>query len=1246
MIKIGSLKGNVEIDQSVQYNLTGIGGGTAKTQGCCQISILAPGRRIFHTFHVVSDAFPIKFSGILGDDFLKDRKAVIDYEKDELRVGNIILSLEHEFKTPKPQAKQRAVSSDKAISAENPIIVHPRTETIVEVDILNPEIGQGIIPEVRIMEGVYLCRSMVTVNPNGKAITTILNSRLKMVKISALSVLLEPIEEDSQILNLNTETNQDASRLKKLEELIQTQHLNPEEKESIVKLCRDYHDIFHLEGDHLTHTTLMKHEIHLNTNIPVTARTYRYPEALKGEVKKQLDEMLEQNIIRESNSPFSSPLWIVRKKAIKCENCQAGKACKDGKCGKPRYRIVIDFRHLNNSCIGDNYQIPNITDILDKLGNAKYFTTLDFFSGFTQVELAEEDKFKTSFSTCFGQFEYNRMPQGLKTSPARFQRLLDSVLSGLEGARVFTYIDDVALHATSLQEHDAKVRNVFDRLRTHVLKLNPGKCVFLSKSVVYLGHLLTPEGVSPNPDLVKVVKDYPACRNPRDIKSFLGLCSYYRKFIENFSKIALPLTSLLKADVKFLWGPTQQEAFENLKERLTSKPILQYPKWDEPFILTTDASNQAVGAILSQGVIPQDLPIAYASRKFNKAEVNYSTTEKELAAIIFGVKHFRPYLYGKKFTIVTDHRPLTYLMNVKDPGSRLIRWRLKLEEYDYEIVYKPGRQNANADCLSRIPEPKRNVGSTKESHSVPVTIAQTNVVKPGYDDYLETTSRTVIINPLIKEMGKPIDQIKDNICFFICKNLETFPKAETKLFTKLGHLEHLEKADRILNKIINVKDQNRIAYYVIAKEEYLGSVTDKELFGLLTSLRDELLKSKVQTLTIPKMFDQKNYFKYEKLRSMIRFIFLGSGIEITLVTHSPREAKPEEIPIILKENHDTPFAGHAGFQRTYKRIKAQYRWPKFKEEIRAYVQACPSCQTNKIIRRGKTRMPMVITSTARTAFQKIAMDILGPLPITENGNRFVLAVQCDLTKFSQAYALPDHEAETVARTLVNRFFSIFSMPDDILSDNGTEFCAKLMEAMARLFQIRKIRTTAYHPQSNGSVERGNATLADYLRHFVEKDETTWDEWVATAMLSYNTSVHSATNFTPFELVFGKVAQLPSSITKPPEFRYCYDDYITELTQRLRLNYELAREKLIQAKEKSKEYYDAKGLNPIEFKIGDRVLLEDEQNKPGTSKKLAKRYKRVHTVVNVNPPVNVEIKYRNKKQTVHANRLRKYVEKEA
>ena len=250
-----------------------------------------------------------------------------------------------------------------------------------------------------------------------------------------------------------------------------------------------------------------------------------------------------------------------------------------------------------------------------------------------------------------------------------FQKMMNSVLSKLTGTCCFVYLDDIVLYARSLAEHDAKLQEILERLRTYKLKLQPEKCQSLRKEVTYLGHQITEAGVRPDPQRVAAIERFPTPTNPRQLKAFCGMISYYRRFIPNCSRIASPLYKLLKKDTKFEWAEAQENAFQHLKSKLTKQPILQYPDFSKEFVLTTDASNQGLGAMLSQGLIGRDLRIAYASCSLNNTESHYTTSEKELLAIVWATKYFRPYLCGRKFKIVSDHKPLVWVMNVKDRDS-------------------------------------------------------------------------------------------------------------------------------------------------------------------------------------------------------------------------------------------------------------------------------------------------------------------------------------------------------------------------------------------------------------------------------------------------------------------------------------------------------------------------------------------------------------------------------------------------
>jgi hypothetical protein len=604
------------------------------------------------------------------------------------------------------------------------------------------------------------------------------------------------------------------------------------------------------------------------------------------------------------------------------------------------------------------------------------------------------------------------MPFGLKNAPATFSRLMNLVLSGLQGSQCFTYLDDVIIYASSLEEHNNNLKNVFNRFRTNNLKLQPDKCEFLHKEISYLGHIITENGVKPNPEKIQAVVKYPAPTNVKTIKQFLGLLGYYRKFIKDFALLAKPLTYLLRKDIPFIWGPEQEKSFNNLKETLTKQPILQYPDYTKPFILTTDASNFAIGAILSQGEVGKDLPIAYASRTLSNAECHYSTTEKELLAIVWATKHFRPYLYGQTFKIITDHRPLIWLFNCTDPSSRLIRWRLKLEEYDYEIFYKPGRINSNADALSRNPVLLNNTSETADTYD--------NFIRFHYENQ-ELIEVPCLQTNLFSKNPNAI---------FISKDLD-----ESNLY-----LETLSQTQDLvlIPPEINLYDAINLTNTVTKQQTFLlfthlnhfDVPTYKDLFYTLINLRNKVTKTDLKEIYITNPTLYNKNLKQDMIHELIYFIFQSTQIKVFLVDKTKIQPKTkDEITKILEEHHSTSIAGHKGFSKTYKSIKELYKWINMKNDIKKFIKSCIHCQINKV-NRHPTKAPMEITSTAKQPFEKIFLDIVGPLPITENSNRFILTFQDDLTKFSYAQAITNHEAKTIAEKLF-QFIMIFGIPKSI-----------------------------------------------------------------------------------------------------------------------------------------------------------------------------------------------------------------------
>ena len=329
---------------------------------------------------------------------------------------------------------------------------------------------------------------------------------------------------------------------------------------------------------------------------------------------------------------------------------------------------------------------------------------MDLVGGYLHVKVAEKDRPKTAFAAPFGLFQFKQMPFGLTNAPATFSRVMAEALRGLTPDMALVYLDDVIVHNSDFETHVERLKAVLEHFRRAGLKIKPQKCHLLRTSVPYLGHIVSSDGISPDPELVRVIKDWPTPANVAEVRTFLGKTGYYRQFIRNYATVAEPLLRLTrKSSGKFIWDRSCQLAFAHLKDRLTSCPILVYPDFSSDFILDTDASDYGIGGVLSQVKNGQEQVIAYGSRALSKAERNYSTTKKEMLALVDFTKKFKPYLWGRKFVARVDHASLTWLRNFRDPPGQLARWLEQLAEFDLQPVYRKGSAHQNADALSRIP---------------------------------------------------------------------------------------------------------------------------------------------------------------------------------------------------------------------------------------------------------------------------------------------------------------------------------------------------------------------------------------------------------------------------------------------------------------------------------------------------------------------------------------------------------------
>ncbi|GJS56099.1 putative reverse transcriptase domain-containing protein [Tanacetum coccineum] len=411
---------------------------------------------------------------------------------------------------------------------------------------------------------------------------------------------------------------------------------------------------------------------------PISKAPYRMAPVELKELKEQLQEMLENGFIRPSVSPWGAPVLFVKK--------------KDGSM-----RLCIDYRELNRITIRNRYPLPRIDDLFDQLQGAKYFSKIDLRSGYHQLRVREQDISKTAFRTRYGHYEFLVMPFGLTNAPAVFMDLMNRIFHEYLDKFVIVFIDDILVYSKSEEEHERHLQIVLEILRQKKLYAKFSKCEFWLQQVAFLGHIVSADGIIMDPSKVEAITKWPRPTTVTEVRSFLGLAGYYRRFVEGFSRLALPLTQLMRKGEKFVWTDERQESFEELKRRLVSAPILTLPSGSGGFQIYSDASKKGLGCVLMQ----HGKVIAYASRQLKPYEVNYPTHDLELAAVVFALKIWRHYLYGEACDIFTDHKSLKYIFTQRELNMRQRRWLELLKDYDTNIQYHPGKANVVADALSR-----------------------------------------------------------------------------------------------------------------------------------------------------------------------------------------------------------------------------------------------------------------------------------------------------------------------------------------------------------------------------------------------------------------------------------------------------------------------------------------------------------------------------------------------------------------
>ena len=938
-----------------------------------------------------------KFDFLLGNDFLKSQNAIIDYGRKLLMLGTAEIPFE-------------SLPSDCVAILRSVVVLPVGAPVRVKAELVGNHCGLALFGERQLVtaDGRVLVAPVVTEADSNNSVL------IELVNTTRSTVSLQPGTKVMHLQPFISDVNaiHDDYAAENISEVpiedLNIGHLSRKQQSDLLSVLKKHH-VWPTSGQ-LGTTHLAEHPIDVQGAYPVRQRPYRVPETKRQQIRKEVEKMLLSNVIQPSSSPWSSPVLLLEKP-------------------NGEFRFCVDYRRLNAETKKDAYPLPRIDETLDALGNANWFTTLDLQSGFWQIPVKKSDIEKTAFATHHGHWEFRVMPFGLVNAPATFQRLMDLVLSGLHWTHCLVYLDDIVVFAATEEEHTHRLNLVLERVAKAGLTLKPSKCHWMQKSVKFLGHIVSSDGISVDPAKVKSVSCFPLPQNSTDVRSFLGRTSYYRRFIPEFASRSKPLADLTKKKCKFMWNKDAQKSFDDLQHCLTSAPILRCPDFSLPFKLYTDACAYGIGAVLAQDTPNGEVVIAYASRLLKSSERKYGVLQKEALGIVWSLKHFYPYLYGRHFLVITDHRPLKWLKTMTAPNNLFARWISEIQSYDFEVKHRPGRLHSNADTLSRYPLAGED---NREAKAV--------------------------------ESPVPPCPLKEEDDVMLVTDFKTLQENDTYA----GALMRLLKQGK-------APDDMKLA----AKLE-----RDKESFFLGD---DGCVYRR---------------FKSKQGRTQEQFVVPKSMVGKLLVN-----------------SHDIPISAHPGFYRTYKKIQQSYFWPTMKTDINRHVRHCEECARFGASSKPAHKAPMKSIVTERP-LQIVAMDFVGPLQMSEQGNTYALVMVDHFTRWPISYAVEDTEAETVARK-VSSFIHTYGCPEELLSDRGSQFTSELLKALCKQLGVKKIYTCGFRPSTNGLNERLNGTLFNAIRIYASDKPSTWDQYLDAVTFAYRTTPHSVTHHTPAFMMFGR-----------------------------------------------------------------------------------------------------------------------------
>ena len=958
---------------------------------------------------------------------------------------------------------------------------------------------------------------------------------------------------------------------------------NPEIKEKAIALVKEYADIFGEKGEkEIGETDLVDFEITLKEGAkPVRQKVRPLNPHQKDSLKKQMETWKKEEIIEESISPWASPMVPAKK---------AG-----GAPGEIRW--AIDYRALNSVTIADSYPIPNIDEVLERLAGSRYYSALDAAGAYHVVPVEKSSRPLLAFITPMGLYQFCRMPFGPRNSGAVYARFIDMLLQKIRSPNIVAYIDDVLVFTEDLESQLTELRKAFEVHRMAGIKLRPKKTKLFTEETKYLGFDVSRQGIKMRRNYVEKILDWPKPTTTKQLRTFLGFTSYYRSFIKDYSYLTNEMNGM-RMGKKLEWSPEIDKKFNQLKKRFEEMPLRSYPRYDidNPFRVTTDWSQKNMAGVLSQEQDGMERFIAAHGRKCSKHEANYPSTKGELGSVMACLRKWDHILKYRKFHLFTDSKALKYLQTLKQPSGIWFRWLQELQGYDFQVFHKPGKDNTNADNLSRcdhLPEPTEEEAREAAEEYVEKLCS---MCEEEYQKVLYQIIQELDEEDRIQEINEVEDQS--------IRNMHEFGRDVSPRY-----VIRAQKEDPVVAEVRSWVQEKRKP----DKDELKG--------------KEEELKHYAQVVDALELKDDILYYPF-KLNHM------GGQKSYRMVM--PREVRDA----VFYWSHQSPLAGHFGQTATVLRAQSRFYYPGMSQDLKRRVDNCGDC----LVKRGKVKLRDGPHKPQRAGYpnQRLYVDLIGPLPTTWQQEKYILSVEDGFTRHANAYPLHNKEAATVARVLINEYCCDYGFPEAIHSDNGGEFVNAIWEEMCDRLGIRKTTTPSYNPQSN-IVERWHRTLNMMMKTFLDREDREWSKYVPAMVMAYNTKVNSATGVTPFFATFGREARLPVDLVlpTPDEEERTINGHVEETLKRFNRIYAYMRANNEAVIRRNAKIYTGK---KHEYEIDEKVWYLCPRKVKSKPAKLTDEWLGPYKIVEKIAEVLYEIKpseYDGPSITVHAARLLPY-----